>query len=194
MIRKLFDDYVYWRTMTAHYQNRRANGPFAVGLRFTKDREEGITKMYDFCRTNRLDPRKWLCFLFVLRNWRIPPMFNELAPKKHIEKFRAFGSIPELDWKLKAEQPPPENDPNKDLIASNEAIKSRLQREGQSYACLCNTNERLGYHPRSPVCSTCPVKRTCETITRKRFNFDIVGLRAGRVSVEDARHAAYYRR
>lgn len=89
-------------------------------------------------------------------------------------------------------------DPNKDIIHVVEALKDKLVSLGKEETCMNNTFAisfpTNGFHPKSEVCQRCKLRDTCRTQLVTNVDFDIIGLRLGRITPEEAKREAYVRR
>lgn len=86
-------------------------------------------------------------------------------------------------------------DPNWEMSPLSEAIKKRYASIGDAQRCMRETLERtLGFHPKSGTCQSCPLRQQCAEQLQKMIpEFDIVALREGKISPEEAQarvHAA----
>lgn len=86
-------------------------------------------------------------------------------------------------------------DPNRDISGTTEAYKRRHLMDGDPQLCMERMSvETFGYHPRSLVCARCPLAQACAGRLQASVNFDILALRRGEITAQQAvRQVAVYR-
>jgi hypothetical protein len=77
-------------------------------------------------------------------------------------------------------------DGNRDLAATTEALKRRYMMFADPDGCFSDTRTN-GYHPKSVVCAQCPLAARCEQRLRAGAVYDIVALRNGDITAEQAK-------
>lgn len=170
------------------YYRLRAKYGIAEPKFYRKKKWEAAELFLAWCRKVEVDPIKYLEFrfrnvpaksailpLYRLRNNRIAEMFkeewaqDELAADEHYQKLeQAYVSdkaqtVREL----------------RVLTKSQEVVKRNYW--GRAEMCMSEHEISGGYHPSSSFCPTCPAAIRCAAMLYKRYGFDVVALRAGRV-------------
>jgi len=205
---QLLSDYNYYRNFTAYVHEMRAKGiPVHSAVMKPKgkpSRAPQLESMLAFCEEHRLDPKLWLYMLFKMRHWKAAPLFNQLVPKnkktldKNLNHYSNLSEVP-LFKKRVSQQSHQQGvlegavfDRNRDIDGTTESLKRRYLNEGDSVRCMDEMEIRTnGYHPRSLVCARCPSSTQCEQTLRAKMPFDIVALRRGDISVQQAQQLAY---
>lgn len=201
---ELFGDYNYYRLFTRNVIEARAQGKWLRYLKETPDRLAALTAMGAWCRDRRYESRHWLCWLFYRNRWAYARPFHQLVPgsKKTLRSMlRAYedcGYLPMYDRRMRElghAQDQAEGrlyDGNRDLAATTEALKRRYMFFADADGCF--TDERTnGYHPKSLVCAQCPLAGQCEQKLRATAVYDIVALRRGDITVEQAKREVAFR-
>ena len=196
--RLLLRDYNTWRDRTNHIQQLRKKHPMRQ-LGETQERLAVFESMAQWCEEQSLDPRLWLYSLFQTRRWLFAPKLNQLRSPKHIIRYKRLQGTQAFESRVRQEfhqQQLREGgvfDPNRDMSTTTEYRKQRYQTLGLHSDCMHDT-ECYGFHPRSAVCARCPVARTCYEHLQAQVPFDILSLRKGEMTVEQAQVAAAARR
>lgn len=200
---QLFADYVsYWRVTACvnakWHEIRAALRP----PKMTRERLAALRRMAEFARENGADPRLWLYTLFMSRQFIYPPKFECLTPKSHLKCYLKEHRLGLFAKKMAGERQRRRNndadqyDPNRDIAQSVEDEKGHLLRTGQQQVCFDRMESiTLGFHPRSKICAMCPIQTSCADALMNRVAFDIIALRRGDITVDDAQRAAesYYK-
>lgn len=193
MAQLLLRDYSDYFLQTAYIKKLKASGGYITGVKITPERIQAIERMAIWCRERRLDPRHWLQSLFESRRWIFPPQWNQLTSAKHLAKYPTIPVSRPYQKKMQDELLTGQTrrgatfDVNRDLSPVTEAIKARHLYHQESDRCLAGMkSETMGYHPLSTVCARCPRAKECEQALRALANFDIVALRQGAISLEQA--------
>lgn len=193
--RTLWDDFLYWTSRTGHYQKRHRENPYLRPMKVTPDRLRIMTAMKQFCEERGIPARQWLYSLFAIRFWMFAPKLSisYLCSEKHIEKFNKFDNY---DLYTKRIQDQMDRnyitatnmfDPNRDLSHTAEDAKRSYLANGLSDVCISKMeSETFGYHPISKVCDSCLDKIKCEQILKSKVRFDIMALRRGEITAEEA--------
>jgi hypothetical protein len=197
---QLFSDYDQYRLHTTHYRATLKLKGAMRSPKKTPDRLAQLERLIVFCSENDLEPRLYLYSLFKARNWNYAPMWNQLVPgsnatkRKAIERYKTLTSIPIYAARLEQEHIQNSEvpyDPNRDISETTENIKRRYLANYNTDRCMAEMQTvTLGYHPRSIVCARCPVAQECEQRLCASVSFDIVALRRGDISLEQARRIA----
>ena len=195
--KQLFEDYLYWRAMTAYCQVPS----FYKQMKLTPAREQLMLKMSDWAVERRIDPRRWLWGLHELRSWRFPPVLSSshIMSVKIIPKYERLTDDSRFQKKLLEDQHQKDLtkgrqfDPNRDVHPTIEGIKRRYLEAGDAGAVRCMSQmyeQTLGYHPISRVCIRCPLWQQCLNRLERTTTFDILALREGRLSADSAQAQA----
>lgn len=197
---QLFQDYDQYRLHTTHYRATLKRKGHMRSPKKTSERMQQLQKLIDFCTTNDLEPRLYLYSLFKARHWNYAPLWHQLVPgskatqKKAIARYKALTSVPMFAERLEREHVQNSEvpyDPNRDINQSVENIKRRYLANYNTDRCMAEMQTvTLGYHPRSIVCARCPVAQECERKLRSSVPFDIIALRRGDLSLDQAKRIA----
>lgn len=199
--RQLFRDYCYYRQYTAHVQKLKEERPYLRDLKETPARLKLFARMAKWCEDQGISPKEWLYSLFVSRRWLFCPKLDQahLQSKKHIPKFRKLHDYI-LYRKRQMEQeslqaPPPEVfDPNRDLSHTAEDAKNDYVRTGRYELCMEQMAvETFGFHPKSAVCARCLAAKACQGKLVQSVNFDVLALRRGEITSDEAQAKALSR-
>lgn len=188
----MFADFQRYRLQTASIQKVRANAGWARMHKETPERLQLFEQTASWCRERQIDPRLWIYNLFRSRSWTFPPQLqaNHLMSENLIPKYERLG-YQVLDGyreRFTPKKKGPPFDPHVDISFTAEALKKLYQSQGDQARCLRETTDRtLGWHPKSSTCMTCPLAMQCRENLAKLVDFDIVGLREGRLTVEEAK-------
>ena len=201
----LLEDYNKYRANTHNVQEIRKRQPLRdIG------KAKGLPVMEaldNWCLENKLDSRRWLYYQFKRRNWQFAPPLNQLIPcggkpktKKQkqltsqaIARFNLLSDTPLLSesirqgWQKKKEEEGNGYDCNRDITYAAEILKERYLLEGRPDKCLDQMFEvTYGYHPKSKNCMRCPISNHCALVLRSKVVFDIVALRSGQMTLQQA--------
>lgn len=195
----LLEDYNDYRFRTHHIQQLRQNGQNVHSL--GRKRLSAFEGLQEWCAEHQVDARRWLCSLFEARRWLFAPPLNQLKSKKHLKRYSKMDTIPVFRNRIQQERQTRLNtagevfDPNRDLSASAETLKRRYLTLSTYDRCIEKMDdETYGYHPRSTVCQECPAQHTCSTMLQAKVGFDIMALRRGQMTAEQAQAVIYYGR
>ena len=193
---ELLSDFNQYRSRTFHMQQVRAAGPCRdVG---EKKGFPLLQAMDEWCRSQGIDSRRWLYYLFRKRKWLFAPKIDQLIPsKKNMAKalagYAAMTDTPGYAATIYREaeasrrQAGTDCDPNRDLIAMAEERKRVYLGEGRPDKCLEQmTTETYGYHPKSTVCARCASSYECAVRLKASVVFDIMALRNGTMTLQQA--------
>lgn len=193
----LLDDFNDYRARTQRHFELRDRAPYMTKpLTPTAERMKLFAEMITWCRERNLEPRAWLYGLFRVRNWVYPVKATKgcLMSEKLIAKIKRLPAGSVLRHRVQLTQKATtfggDIDPNKDIIASVETMKQNYAQRGLYASCFVQMETMLGYHPKSAVCATCPLQQQCAVTLTALFPFDIIGLRQGTVTVQQAEEAA----
>lgn len=189
---KLLDDFNFWRSRCSAVQKQREQHRVNE-VKPTDERLELLAKLDAWCEERRIDSRLWLFMCFRLRRWFYPPLLSEgelLAEKKR-EDYAQIKGLDAYRRRVLPQSNPRAWDPNRDTAPSVEAKKERLVGAGRAALCMALAlEETLGYHPKSAVCVRCPVAPECCARLRAFADFDIMALRQGTITSDQARDEA----
>jgi len=204
----LMDDFNFYRSHTHHFQKLMQERPYLKVPTLNRGRRRLFDEMVAWCRANELEPRFWLFCMFQRGRWLFAPRWlaGYLMGDKALAWYRARRSrgFDDRLYRERIEQTREIEqqragtsvvyDPNVHVSAEVEARKRRLQQRGDPEGCLSGVldvdHPTLGWHPRSTVCCGCSVAERCREALRGRYRFDIVALREGKITVEQARLSA----
>jgi hypothetical protein len=201
---ELFSDYNYYRLFTEHVHLSRAKGNWIRYLKETPERLAALAAMGAWCRDRRYDSRHWLCWLFYRNKWRYARPFHQLVPgskrtlKSMLKGYENCGNLAMFDRRIRelgqADKAATGQvyDGNRDLAASTEALKQRYMMFADPDGCFADERTN-GYHPQSLVCAQCPLAIGCEQKLRAAAVYDIVALRRGEITVEQAKREVSFR-
>ena len=191
----LWSDYVQYWLQTASTQRLREEGRRVRAPKLTPERWQLFADTVAGCKEREVDPRLWLFCLFRARRWTYPPRrrpedlmsegflsrgrYQEMLRKGTLDGYRRHKT----GFKRRL-------DPNKDLIPGAEQKKRGYIRNGATELCmLMIPAETYGYHPKSRWCQRCPSQAQCRPRTQRLVPFDILALRRGEITPEEARAA-----
>lgn len=203
----LLDDYNFYRTKTNHFQKLQQERPYMRLPKLNAEREKLLGDMVEWCRGHGLDPRHWLYCLFARNRWLFAPKMTPgfLMSKTGLAWYKAKSKTVDtrpyrerLSQTRAVEQAQdggsPVYDPNIHISAEVEARKQRHLHRGDHEVCMAQAFDgeapTLGFHPGSRVCRVCPAAVACADKIRGAFPFDIVALREGKITVQQATLAA----
>lgn len=186
---KLFNAYRVWWLQTSNIQKRREERPINLHKQ-TEERVQLFQKLITWCGERELDPRLYLYSLFRGRRWLFAPQLREghLMSENMISRYKKMVEKECLGGYRQFLDVAEEFDPNRDMTPSVEALKSRYLKYGQADRCMLETPATtFGYHPKSPLCQTCPLRIECENRLQSLVGFDIQALRRGEITADQAR-------
>lgn len=203
---KLLETYNEFRRKTHHYQENKKRNPFLKDLvahpKNGPDRLAQLDQLIIWCHKENIDPERWLYTMFSCHKWLHAPAFNKLIPKnkKRSKTYSMYFSDRETpEWHRVVSEKTRQRqqsegrifDPNRDLSASAESLKKQYLAAGDPHACMRDTHARTyGYHPKSTTCARCPIAYECSYYLQQSVPFDILALRRGEITSEQARMAA----
>jgi hypothetical protein len=199
-VETLLSDFNKYRFQTANVFKLRQQGKHIVDIKsHSKKGKElcaALGQMIEFCAERHIDPRLWLYSLFKARLWQFAPLPKQLCSKKHIERFQKVGKAQQNDHagytqhvtqEIARSQAATTYDARRDLTPAAEVLKQRYVAQGDYQRCIdLMGSQTLGYHPKSRVCVSCPVAQACANKLCATFPFDILALREGRITAEQA--------
>lgn len=201
---ELFGDYNYYRLFTEHVKTAQMKGKWIRYLKETPERLASLSAMGMWCRDRRYDPRHWLCWLFYRNRWRYARPFHQLVPgskrtlKSMVTAYEDCGRLQMFDRRMR-ELDHGERvaagqvyDGNRDMSTTTEALKRRYMMFTDPDGCFADERTN-GYHPRSLVCAQCPLALRCEQRLRASAAYDIVALRNGEITVQQAQREVSFR-
>jgi len=199
---KLLGDYNFYRTHTDNYQKQLQARPYMRELKGTPDRLQLFNRLDQWCIVNGLDSRRFLYAQFKKHKWLFAPPVNRLLPGKKslkvaIERYHILKEAPLLTNRLNAEHEHAQQmrgeifSINRDVSYAAEALKRRYSYVNQLERCIDEMfTKTYGYHPKSRVCLNCVEAHRCMEKLRASVPFDIVGLRQGRITLQECRMIA----
>ena len=185
---RLFADYNFYWLMTGRIQEYRASGRYIRPYKFTQARAELFSDLAAWCRDRGIDPRLWIYTLFRARCWRFAPQLarGHLLSEAMVERYRRLRGLDGYRRRVLETLPSEAYDPNRDLNSTVESRKAYYASSGQTERCMREMVETLGYHPRSAICAGCPSRASCRSKLEGFVDFDIIALREGRLTAEQA--------
>ena len=193
---ELLSDFNQYRARTFHTQQMRAAGPCRdVG---PKRGLPPLVAMDTWCRSQGIDSRRWLYYLFRKRHWLFAPALTQLIPSKRNLK-KALASYAEMtdtpafaatiyrETEAARREAGADFDPNRDLSPLAETRKRIYLGEGRPDKCMAQMlTETYGYHPKSVTCARCPATYQCALQLQGSVPFDIMALRRGEITLYQA--------
>ncbi len=196
---QLLDDYNHYRFQTNNVQKMRTSGKRIGSL--GKKNLPTFESLHEWCTTKGIEPRRWLASLFETRRWLFAPPLHQLQSPKHLKRYPNVGAISAYRKRLQQERVKRQNvagevfDPNRDTSNGAELLKKRYLDFGHPDQCIAATmTETYGYHPKSEQCARCPLRQQCAQQLQASVPFDIMALRLGNITSEQAKAAVYYGR
>lgn len=190
---KLLEDYNYYRAYTRHVKELTDQGRRIKNVVATPERLRVLEELCGWCRSRRIDPRLWLYTLFQARQWLFAPKFEQLMSEKHIVRYRNASNLDFYHRRMREEatarraQAGDVFDRNRDISPSVESLKRVYLAKDRPEQCMAAMEaETYGFHPRSLVCGRCRLAKQCETKLRELVVFDIIALRRGEITAEEA--------
>lgn len=196
---QLLDDYNHYRFKTNNVQKLRNSGKRIGSL--GKKNLPVFASLQQWCEGNGVEPRRWLASLFETRRWLFAPPLHQLKSPKHLKRYPDVGAIQAYQNRLSQERVKRQTiagevfDPNRDISNSAETLKKRYLDFGHPEQCVAAMSaETFGYHPKSQQCARCPLQQACSQRLQSMVPFDIMGLRLGNITAEQAKASVYYGR
>lgn len=194
----LLSDWNVYMCQTHFWHERKAAGQYMGHRKMTPNNHALLASMVLWCRSRGVEPRLWLFFQFKVRGWRFPPKFDEgcLMSEKMLTKFwgmrtSGLGFFKKRMAVSKAEaEADAAFDPNRDTTPSVESVKQNFLTVGNPSGCMQDVMRTLGFHPKSSVCSGCPIRNQCAVELEAMVPFPILALRAGRITAAEAEKIA----
>ena len=189
----LCSDYNFWRGQTWHTQQLRKQRP--IRNHSLKKTQPIFAALNRWCGEKRVDPRRWLYFRFVSRNWKYAPPLDQLVPSSRTEKqaviaYSLLGETPAYSNRIHNEIRYARDetgiswDVNRDISHLAEAIKRRYLAINDWQQCMARMSDQTyGFHPRSRVCQRCSGASSCLAQLQHGVPFDIMALRRGDVTL-----------
>lgn len=199
--KQLFKDYCYYRSHTANIKRIKQQKPYLRDPKPTPTRLKLMAHMAAWCQARGFSPSEWLYSLFVSRRWLYCPKLDKshLQSEKHIPRYkqlRDHALYQQRQVELEATAAPSLStfDPNRDLSHTAEDSKRAYLATGQMETCMARMGvETFGYHPKSSVCARCPIASACLAQLQQSVNFDVLALRRGDLTSEEAKDQALSR-
>lgn len=200
-VEELFDDYCFYRAHTANIQQIKADRPYMRDPKLTLQKSKLLDQLIKWCTDQGVNPKEWMYTLFVTRRWMYAPKFDagHLLSEKHLPKHKrvtdyAFyrqrcSEQEEIDHKVDDQV----FDPNRDLSGTAEQIKNSYLKRNMAEYCFQAIDETFGYHPKSRICAKCPIKMRCKAHMVRSMPFDVMALRRGEITSQQARQQALAR-
>lgn len=201
-VRQLFEDYIFFRDQTSYYKSIKAKHPYVKDMKPTQERLAVLEEMAEWCKEKGIPPRQWLFSLFVVRAWNYAPSLSRphLLSKKQLKRysninFDFYSSyIRKLENLKKLASSETGFDPNTDISQTTEQAKQYCLRMGGPEECRKSMlTDTFGFHPDSSVCRACPDSKACLEELQGHLDFDILALRSGRLTVQEAKRQAFTR-
>lgn len=194
---QLFDDYNDYRRDTGHIQRLKQSQRYIPSI--SRKHLPRFEELAHWCKEQGVEPRRWLASLFECRRWLFPPRLNQLKSTRHLERYPTMSSIPVFQGRVRREHQEAARvsgrvfDRSRDLATGAELLKRRYIAWGNYERCMSEMEtDTFGYHPRSEVCQNCQARYQCAAILQSKVNYDIMALRLGLMTTEEARTVAYY--
>jgi hypothetical protein len=194
---KLYHDYNDYRRRTNHIQRLRAQNKYIPAI--SKKHLPKFAALANWCQEQSINPRHWLASLFESRKWLFPPKLNQLQSIKHLDRYRTLTISTQYDHKVQQEHESAlvvsgnTFDKARDISPGAEMLKARYASMKNYVRCMGDMDtETFGYHPRSEVCQRCPTRFQCASILQSKVKFDILSLRLGLITSQEARMVAQY--
>jgi hypothetical protein len=190
---RLLDDFNLWRGRCSAVAKAREAHRVSE-MKPNDERLEILAEMDRWCAERRIDSRLWLFLCFRLRRWFYPPLISrgELLAEAKIVDYRNMRGLDAYRRHVAPKSAPRTFDPNRDMAPHIEAQKRRLVDGGRAALCMAlGIEETLGFHPRSEVCGRCPLANECRAQLEAFADFDILALRRGEITAEQAQDQAH---
>lgn len=193
----LLDDYNRWRSRTSALKKQREQHRVA-DFKPSDERLALLSELAAWCDARRIHPRVWLYLLFRKRGWFHAPRLipGDLMKQKHVVDYRKASGLDGYRRHVLEATRLPAFDPNVDMAPANEIRKLRLVDEGRAAECMeASLETTYGFHPGSAACAgtpgrpPCPAAPECARRLEAWCDFDIIGLRAGRITRAQAQAA-----
>lgn len=195
-VEELFRDYQLYRKRTANFLALKARRGYLRDPKLSDERRRALVRMSEWCATQNLDPRWFLYSLFAARRWVAAPRWDQLVPRskaterRAVARCQAMSAAPLLSERVDEQIASlrPTYDVNRDLCGTAENRKRVHLSRGDYEGCMAETQTvTYGYHPSSYVCQSCPAREECERRLRGSVGFDIMALRRGELSLDEAK-------
>lgn len=196
LLLRLLSDWNFYQAQTWNRQNLINQGRHPSYRSANEKNLAVLSSMVQWCRSHSVEPRLWVFLLFKWRGWKFGPQFDpkHLQSEKLLERYaRQRTGLGFFRNHVARDRPEDGDDsgtfdPNKDLLATLEAKKQAYVQTGQAQLCMdLMVRETLGYHPRSNVCATCPLRDPCSALLESTVPFPIIALRRGAITTAQAR-------
>lgn len=195
-VRNLWTDYTTYWLQTSNVQKARESGKPIRPPKLTQERYQLFCQLHDWCELKGVDPRLWLFALFRSRRWMFSPQLlpGHLMSDRFLSggKYQRVLERGALDgYRLQKNGVQKGLDPNKDIIPGAEQRKRIYLQNGQANLCMMMAmSDTYGFHPESKWCRQCPRQVDCQNRLQSLVSFDILALRRGEMTVEQARASA----
>lgn len=166
----------------------------------TDDRRRLLSSLSVWCREKSLEPRLWLFSLFHIRRWLFAPTWKQLmGSEKSIAYYHRLSDLSLYEAYTRRERQAQLTaagavyDPNRDLSGTVEQQKKYYIDRGRADVCIDQmhmSQGTLGFHPRSLICARCPLSQACAQRLQAGAPFDILALRRGEITADQAREIA----
>ena len=187
--KQLLQDYNYWRGQTKHLVELRKSKPIRdLG---EKKNLKVFVDLAQWCAEKEIEPRLWLYSLFQARRFLFAPPLKQLKSLKNLEQYTNLAETERYADRVRRESEVDQYDPNRDLCASVEAVKSYYLQLQEPDRCMGDMGTTLGFHPSSLVCARCVLRDQCAQHLQSTVPFDIVALRRGDLTAREAREVVY---
>ena len=195
---ELWDDYTHYHSRTGYYKQKRAKNPYVRPMKATPERLKLMGEMKEWCEVRNIPVRQWLFSLFATRRWLYAPKLEKghLCSVNHVKKFKTFKNYDLYTQRVMeqaANKPKSilDFDPNRDMSHTAEEAKRAYVQSGRTDTCMDQmTTETFGYHPKSKICLGCVQKKECSDKLQASVKFDIIALRRGHITAEQAYRTA----
>lgn len=131
----------------------------------------------------------WLRFRILrsgARSRTVHPSLSNMASEALIPRYEALIERQRVEHEMKAGWA---TQRERELVGVNhghEAMRRNYVVMGKAELCEAQIEETGGYHPFSKWCPACPRAITCAAALNKQEGFDVVALRLGRITPEQA--------
>ncbi len=189
---RLMEDYrVFWAQCTSTKQRRVQH--YLSDIKATDERLQVLSDLAAWCAEQKIDPRLWLFVCFRKAGWFWPPKITLkcLAKPAIVPIYHKAKGLDGYRRMVQKHTVAPRFDPNIDIAPAVEARKARLVEKGQAAECMAAMIDGTwGYHPKSRVCSGCPLADECAQRLEHWCGFPVVNLREGKITKEQAQAIA----
>lgn len=191
MAEQLYEDYNDYRRKTGYVRKLKEQKKYVPSI--SKKHIPKFEELANWCGQQGVDPRRWLASLFETRRWLFPPKLNQLQSKRHLQRYEkmdvpAFAARIRNENQRAAVASGATFNPTRDLSNRAELVKRRYLSFGNHERCMSEMeSSTFGYHPKSSVCQSCQVRFQCAAILQSRVKYDIMSVRLGLMSVDEAK-------